>query len=65
MRNQKKFKMVKKKRLRRGSGQCWYLDGICSWIGQSETVPDLGQEGVMSLDIWDIYIIFIYIANLI
>ena len=48
-----------------GWGQCWYLDGTCPWMGQSGTVPDLGQEGVMSLDIWDIYIIFIYIANLI
>ena len=45
--------------------QCWYLDRTYPWTGQSGTVPDLGQEGVMSLDIWDIYIIFIYIANLI
>src|SRR5205814_6182485 len=35
--------------------QCWYLNGTCPWMGQSGTVPDLGQEGVMSLDIWDIY----------
>ena len=37
--------------------QCWYLDRTCPWTGQSGTVPDLGQEGVMSLDIWDIYIL--------
>src|SRR5256885_919075 len=23
--------------------QCWYLDGTCPWMGQSGTVPDLGQ----------------------
>ena len=34
--------------------QCWYLDRTCPWTGQSGTVPDLGQEGVMFLDIWDI-----------
>ena len=39
--------------------QCWYLDGTCPWTEQSGTVPDLGQEGVMSLDIWDIYNIYI------
>ena len=46
-------------------GQCWYLDGTYPWMGQSGTVPDLGQEGVMSLNIWNIYIIYILIHFLI
>ena len=40
-------------------------DSVGIWTGQSGTVPDLGQEGVMFLDIWDIYIIYILIHFLI
>ena len=40
-------------------GFMYNLDGTCPWMGQSGTVPDLEQEGVISLDIWDIYIIYI------